>query len=156
MQRPFGGAASFMGVTSVTRILTPVQAAQALVAEGFTGWPVVTFGAIGMAESRLDAHALNRNDHDPTSRAYPSVDHGWLQINDFWQQVTIREVLGTVLPVSMLLADPRLCARVALRIFLAAGGAPKGYYLWNTYEQGLHIPYLPQARKAAKAVGVNV
>jgi hypothetical protein len=133
--------------------MTPVEAAQILVDEGFTGWPVVTFGAIGVAESGLNPLALHRV-VKPGSPAHLSVDHGWLQINDYWQADAID--LGIDLPVSMLLAGPHHCARVARLIFERAGGAPNGYQLWNTYKNGLHKPHLPAARTAARTIGINV
>lgn len=134
--------------------MTPVEAAQTLVDEGFTGWPVVTFGAIGQAESGLNPLALHRV-NNPSSPAHLSIDHGWLQINDYWQAAAIEVALGNDC-VSQQLADPHLCARVAKRIFENAGGAPKGYKLWNTYRTGAHVPYMPAARAAARTIGIKV
>jgi hypothetical protein len=137
--------------------MTPVEAAQILVDEGFTGWPVVTFGAIGMAESNLNPLALHRV-NKPGSPAHLSVDHGWLQINDYWQAdvILIARVLHPKRSESMFLADPRLCARIARQIFDRAGGAPKGYERWTTYRTGAHKPHLPAARVAARTIGINV
>jgi hypothetical protein len=133
--------------------MTPVEAAQILVDEEFTGWQVVTFGAIGMAESGLDPYALHRV-VKPGSPAHLSIDHGWLQINDYWQATMLH--LNDVHVVSQYLADPHNCAWVARHIYLEAGGGVKGYNLWNTYRSGAYRPYVPDAREAAHTVGIKV
>ena len=135
--------------------MTPVEAAQILADEGFTGWQVVTFGAIGQAESRLDPLALHRV-IKPGSPAHLSIDHGWLQINDYWQADLLVVEFGDLSVTSQELADPHHNARIARIILLAGGGAPNGYRLWNTYVAGLHKPYLPAARVAARTIGIDV
>ena len=137
--------------------MTPVEAAQILADEGFTGWQVVTFGAIGMAESRLDPLALHRVNR-PGTPAHLSIDHGWLQINDYWQRLLLMNVpvRAPYQSVAQYLADPHNCAAVARAMFHNAGGAPKVYELWNTYVAGLHKPYLPATRVAARTIGIDV
>jgi len=141
--------------------MTPVEAAQVLVDEGFTGWQVVTFGAIGMAESRLDPLVIHRV-IKPGSPAHLSIDHGWLQNNDWHARWIMRVTLDPDVPWSTQLADPHINARIARIIFIGAGGAPKGYERWNTYLPGpngeppAYKPFLPAARIAARTIGVNV
>lgn len=135
--------------------MTPVEAAQVLADEGFTGWQVVTFGAIGQAESGLDPYALHRV-NKPGTPAHHSIDHGWLQINDYWQRGLLDFLLGEFSVTSQDLASPHVNAHIARQIFLDAGGAPKGYELWNTYTSGAYKPYLPAARVAARTIGINV
>lgn len=139
--------------------------ARSLVKAGFTGWPVVTFTAIGVAESggrdkvtgQLYVNAWEHHlvDHDPTAKSFLSIDWGWLGLNDYWQRDILENLL--TLPWSQQLLDPNTCAEMAFAITLGRGLTfPDGYFLWNTYERKMHEPFLSEARRAARAIGVNV
>jgi hypothetical protein len=118
--------------------------------DGVFPYAYPTFAAIGMAESRLNAHAMGLNDHDPAAVSYLSVDWGWLQINDYWQNMTIQECRA--------MFDPYKCANKALDIFLqgnkTAGRYGAGYDLWNSYKNGYHKPYMATALAAAREIGI--
>lgn len=150
-------------------ILTPVEVAQHLVDAGFTGWEVVTMGAIAVPETtnragEIDAHAVHVVDRDPEAAAYRSVDWGAWQINDYWQRFLIPRVLDDLgidptLPWSQSLLDPAICAKVARAVFLDAGGdtePSKGYSRWATWENDMHLPFFCDALAAAREVGVDV
>jgi hypothetical protein len=133
----------------MARILTMTEAGWHLYGAGFNGYRIPTFIAIGMAESRLNAEAININDHDPTSVAYMSLDLGWLQMNTYWwidKKWRVQDAFS-----------PSLNARMAWEAFKAAGGsnaAPQvGYALWNSWKNNLHLPFLSDAVKAWKAMG---
>jgi hypothetical protein len=126
-----------------------------LIDAGFVGWQVVTMNAIGCAESRLDPLAVHRV-NKPGSLGDGSLDHGWLQLNDYWQRRVLMSELLLELPVSTQLANGATCARVARQVFLGPGNVIQGYNLWNTYITGAHLPFLPEARAAARSLGVAV
>jgi len=144
-------------------ILTPLRVARMLVLERFTGWQVVTLGAIARAESGLDAHAVNVNDHDPEADSYRSCDWGIWQINDYWWQMALTAggILAVHTPISQQLLRPRLNVR-ALRfvfdtaLFIADGDVKKAYEQWNVYKSGAHVPFMHDARIAANEAGVDV
>jgi hypothetical protein len=143
--------------------LTADDIARLLVAEGATGWTVVTMGAICAAESGRDAYAVNVN-HAPGSPPYRdpktgkwvdgkpaepwhrSLDVGLFQVNTFFNPVQkIAELL-----------DPRYNTALALAILHDAGGPPTGYMRWKAYEKGTYRPYMPECRDAANRIGVKV
>jgi len=144
-------------------ILTPLRVARMLVLERFTGWEVVTLGAIGRAESGLDAHAVNVNDHDPEADSYRSCDWSIWQINDYWWESALRAagILNVTQPTSQQLLRPRLNVR-ALRfvfdtaLFVADGDIEAAYSQWNVYKSGAHVPFMHDARIAANEAGVDV
>lgn len=145
--------------------MTPVEAAQHLGEAGFTGWQVVTMGAIAIPESTnpaqrgfINEHSHHLNDRDPESRAYLSVDWGAWGINDFWWEKRLREegILVPELPVSMQLLQPAICARAARFIFFDTGGLDdphQGYSQWNAWERDLHLPFMCDAEAAAREIG---
>ena len=125
-------------------ILTSDEVAELLVQEGAQGWTVVTMGGIAVPESGRDAYAVNVN-HSPDKPSHRSIDVGLFQINTFFNpQHAISDLL-----------DPSYNTRVALRILTGAGGPPAGYRRWNAFNAGLHKPHLPEARAAARRVGVQ-
>lgn len=105
-----------------------------------------TFAAIGMAESRLNPHAIGLNDRDPSSVAYLSCDWGWLQINDYWQ--------GLDLAGCKAMLDPHTCAARALAIFAGVKPYGAGYGLWSTYANGLHLPWVDMMKAAARELRI--
>jgi hypothetical protein len=113
---------------------------------GMGGLWYPTMAAIGMAESLLDIHAMNLNDHDPDSRSYLSVDWGWLQINDFWNGLTIEQCRE--------MFDPRLCAKKAQEIFMSVKPYGEGYKRWNTYVTGRHLAFRPRMIVVARELGI--
>ena len=137
-------------------------AAQQLINAGFTGWQVVTFGAIGYAESLLIDWQTHLNTKDPADVAYLSTDWGKWGINDYWNERMVRAKLSLILPnktFGQYMLDPDINARAARVIFLAAGGAKNavtGYLHWNAYDGDLYHKGLTRARAAAKACGVTV
>jgi len=144
-------------------ILTPLRVAKMLVLEGFTGWQVVTLGAIARAESGLDAHAVNVNDHDTEADSYRSCDWGLWQINAYWWQapLTVEGILNVSQPISQQLLRPRTNVKAVRFVFDAAlsaaeGIVPKAYEQWNVVKTGAHKPFLHDARKAAEDAGADV
>ena len=133
--------------------ITTDEAARALIDAGFTGWQVVTMGAIGVAESGLELYAVNPNDHDPSKVSFLWPDLGWLQINSFWNNSIIADHdYGAIF-------DPLGNAKRARRIFIDAGGLTNplaGYKRWNTYGTINYQEALPEARAAARRQGVRV
>ena len=124
--------------------MTSDDVATILINEGGRGWTVVTMGAIAVPESGRDAYAINVN-HSPEKPSHRSIDVGLFQINTFFNpQHTITDLL-----------DPEYNTRVALRVLAGAGGPPSGYSRWNAYKAGLHVPHLPEARAAARRLGVS-
>lgn len=118
-------------------------------------------GAVGFAESGLDPHAIHLNAGDELSVSYLSLDLGVWQVNDYWATALLMGagILSPLQPVPMQLLNPVVNVRAARAVFLEAGGArsaPLGYARWNTYVAGDHVPFLPQARAAARAAGVTV
>lgn len=145
--------------------MTPVETAQHLVDVGFTGWTVVTMGAIAIPEStnpaqrgfinELSMHLVKSN---PESRAYLSVDWGAWGINDYWWEAALRqnEILVPGRPVSMQLLDPAINARAARFVFIESGGDEdphEGYQAWVTWRKDLHLPFMCDAEQAAREVG---
>ena len=135
----------------MARILEDTEAATYLLNAGFMGYRIPTMFAIGMAESRLDAHVDHLNDHDPTSRSYLSLDLGWLQINTYWwidhnPFVRVQDMF-----------DPQKCANMDWALFVASGGSQwnpaPGYKAWNTYRNNLHLPFLRRGADAWRAIG---
>jgi Lysozyme like domain len=126
-------------------LLTADDVARLLVAEGATGWTVVTMGAICAAESGRDAYAVNVN-HAPGQAWHRSLDVGMFQVNTFFNSTQkISELL-----------DPEWNTTIALKILADAGGPPVGYMRWNAYRNGMYRPYLPECRDAANRIGVKV
>jgi hypothetical protein len=125
-------------------MLTSDQVAQLLIQCGAQGWTVVTMGSITVPESNRNAYAINVND-SPEKPSHRSIDVGLFQINTFWNPThAVTDLL-----------DPEYNTKVALQILAASGGPPKGYARWNTYVAGVHTPHLPEARAAAKRMGVK-
>jgi len=124
---------------------TADDVARLLVAEGATGWTVVTMGAICAAESGRDAYAVNVN-HAPGQPWHRSLDVGLFQINTYWNPIQkIVELL-----------DPRYNTALALAILYDAGGPPTGYMRWKAFTSGTFRPYMPECRDAANRIGVKV
>lgn len=130
-------------------IIPDNDAATYLHVAGFTGYRIVTFVAIGLAESGLDAHAVGVNDHDPTKVTYRSLDLGWLQLNSFYwidYQRRAQEAL-----------DPQTCAALAWLVFTRSGGTQwlpvPGYNAWNTYKVGRHVQFMSRGLAAWRAIG---
>lgn len=119
--------------------------ARLLVAEGATGWTVVTMGAICAAESNRDAYAINVV-HAPGKDWHRSLDVGLFQINTFFNPV--HKIFG--------LLDPQWNTGVALSILDDAGGPPDGYRRWNVYKSGTFRPFVPECRDAANRAGIKV
>lgn len=137
------------------------DAARLLVEAGFVGWQVVVMAAIGCAESGLNPHAFNLNDHDPTSPWYLSVDWGWLEINDAANQSLLigKGVLSPLRAVSQQLLDPATNAKAGYTVFVSRGGPRDpvaGYRAWSTFDSGSYAPFKAPAVHAARAVGVAV
>jgi hypothetical protein len=125
-------------------MLTSDEVAELLVQAGAQGWTVVTMGAIAVPESGRNGYAINVNDA-PEKPSHRSLDVGLFQINTFFNpKHAIRDLL-----------DPTYNTRVALGILAGAGGPPAGYRRWNAFIAGLHTPHLPEARAAARRVGVT-
>lgn len=145
--------------------MTPTEASQHLVDAGFTGWTVVTMGAIAIPESTnpaqrgfVNEHSMHLVKSNPESRAYLSVDWGAWGINDYWWEASLRSagILVPGLPVSMQLLQPAICAKAARHVFVEAGGlddAHEGYDQWVTWRKDLHLPFMCDAEQAAREVG---
>ena len=125
--------------------LTADDVARLLVAEGATGWTVVTMGAICAAESGRDAYAVNVN-HAPGQAWHRSLDVGLFQVNTFfWPRWELDELL-----------DPQINTNVALGILAVGGNPPTGYRAWKAWTNGTFRPYMPECRDAANRIGVKV
>jgi hypothetical protein len=137
----------------VTQILTATDVALGLVGAGFTGWQVVTMGAICVPESGRDVHAFHFNDHNPTKASYLSFGWGLFGINDYHttKLLVTKGVITLNRPLSQQLFNPTTNFRAAREVLLEGG-----YQRWNTWLDGLHIPYLHECRIAARMIGVPV
>ena len=140
---------------------TSDQIAAGLLRNGFTGWQVVTMGAICQAESGGYIWAHGLNSHDPKSIAYLSEDHGLFQINDYWGGLMLSPELlaGKYFSqsFSQLAKDPEWNIAAAREVFLLAAlqrGYAYAYTPWNSFNNGLHKPFLQAARLAAMRAGV--
>ena len=149
---------------------TTDQIATGLVRHGFTGWQVVTMGAICQAESRGYIWITGLNTTDPTSPTYLTVDVGLFQLNEYWATLMLSPaLLERVLMLSrkykegrsfgQLARDPEwnlAAARDMYLIGVLSYGYTNAYNIWNTYKNGLHRPYLAEAKAAAVRAGVKL
>lgn len=130
-------------------ILTPALVAGMLRDAGFVGWQVVRMGQIAMAESALNAYAVNVVDN-PESLAHRSLDIGLLQINTYWIDTQMH-------PIAELL-DPVENCQTAHDIFVARGGVRNpidGYNAWTTYRTGAYMKWQTQALEASRQPPIN-
>lgn len=132
--------------------VTMLQAGEALIEAGFTGWRVPTFIAIGWAESGGDTYALNLN-VKPDKIDHLSLDIGLWQINDYWWPKYARAVT-TDLFASAKAVHSMVGGDVGVIKAATSGKQIGGYWYWNTYKVGAHIPFLHDAVVAAKSLGV--
>jgi hypothetical protein len=141
--------------------LSGVEVAAGLVGVGFTGWEVVTMGAICLPESGRDAHEIHLND-DPAKASYLTLDEGLYQINEAWFPYLVKRgiLYADTLTFTPQLLNPAVNFRCARAVYLEGSSDARypvlGYRRWNTYVYGRHVPFLHQARLDARAVGVPV
>lgn len=132
-------------------------AAQLLADAGFQGWQIVVMGAIGMAESALNEHAIHLNNEDPTSPWYLTLDLGAWQINDAAGPLLIAQhVITPTHPLSQQLFNATTNAQAARTIFTSRHGDTNpvnGYNAWKVFKTGAYLTHRPAAATAALTIG---
>jgi len=132
--------------------VTMLQAADALLSAGFTGWRIPTFTAIGWAESGGDTYSLNLN-VKPDKIDHLSLDIGLWQINDFWWPKFTRKQTTDLLESANCVYS-MVGGNAGILKAASSGKQSGGYWYWNTYKVGAHVPFLHDAVIAAKSLGV--